>query len=434
MAVVMPTKWQLDGGFAGSVRFGVVSATRTLERYVPTMQDAQNAAAAVAECGASRVLVFGSVARDESKSDSDIDLVAIFDDLADYSARRRLRGELASAARRAVKSVPNVDVFVTDRPEWRIRTGQVSASFEANIARDAVELFDRAPVCEVRWGKDIGLPATNEHEALQRLQEMSEALGNMTSTLFPDEMELTSTQARRRDVLRPRRLRRVASYASVSIETALKSLAAFSGVRPPRSHDIWKLLSLTGEYSDLVAMILSELRDNSLRLDMPSFDDIGMWQQAGTYLADWTEVDLEYLSEHVPKLVQACCHIADLTFYVVADDHKSDPRVLSTYVEIREAKRRVASGDFVTGKLHPARKRGVLAWLGGLRRRRRPSRSEFDGQLQLPVFPEPVECEGVTASGASCTRPVKFVPCPNHPGSPGSQTVMRRQQPWVTAS
>lgn len=62
----------------------------------------------------------------------------------------------------------SVEVFVTDRAEWRRRTQDVSASFEAGIAASAVVLVDR-PAGAVRWDKEIGLADNNTDEALGRL-------------------------------------------------------------------------------------------------------------------------------------------------------------------------------------------------------------------------------------------------------------------------
>ena len=53
----------------------------------PVRADAERAAAALAEAGAGRVVLFGSVARGEADEHSDIDLMAVFDDL-DYERRR----------------------------------------------------------------------------------------------------------------------------------------------------------------------------------------------------------------------------------------------------------------------------------------------------------------------------------------------------------
>ena len=131
---------------------------------VPTRDDARRAADELVAAGASQVLLFGSVARGDARAESDIDLVAVFDDL-DYTQRLSLKLSLRATAE-AAAGWP-VEVYVTDRAEWARRSCGVSASLEARIAPDAVTLVDCAGAA-VRWDKGIGLPSTNISEALGR--------------------------------------------------------------------------------------------------------------------------------------------------------------------------------------------------------------------------------------------------------------------------
>ena len=80
----------------------------------PTIDDAHRAAAALRDMGARQVLVFGSVATATAHPDSDIDLVAVFDDLGDYSTRP----DLHQAAVRATSAATGhpCEVLITDRP------------------------------------------------------------------------------------------------------------------------------------------------------------------------------------------------------------------------------------------------------------------------------------------------------------------------------
>ena len=149
------------------------------QQGAPRLGDARRAAAALGEAGASRVLVYGSVARGDQHADSDVDLVAIFDDL-DYENRwevkRDLRRRAAEAAGRSV------DVHPTDWPEWTMRTENVSSSFEAHIAGYAVVVWDRAPG-EVRWGKPMARPASNLEQAAEDLQWVTFKLASMRRCL-----------------------------------------------------------------------------------------------------------------------------------------------------------------------------------------------------------------------------------------------------------
>ena len=136
------------------------------ERRAPCLDDARRAAAVLGGAGASRVLVYGSVARGDQRPGSDIDLVAIFDDL-DYDKRSPLQKDLCKRAKGATGR--EVDVHLTDWPEWTMRTQNVSSSFEAHIANEAVVVWDREPGA-VRWGKPMVRPASNLEQAEDHLE------------------------------------------------------------------------------------------------------------------------------------------------------------------------------------------------------------------------------------------------------------------------
>ena len=61
----------------------------------PTLFEAQEAAQLLIDEGVSRVLLFGSLSRGVADDDSDIDLVALYDDLGDYSTRSLLEAYLS---------------------------------------------------------------------------------------------------------------------------------------------------------------------------------------------------------------------------------------------------------------------------------------------------------------------------------------------------
>ena len=67
------------------------------------------------DVGVGEVWLYGSVARGESEPGSDIDLVAVLDDL-EYRRRVRVKSELQEVARSACGR--RVEVLVTDRVEW----------------------------------------------------------------------------------------------------------------------------------------------------------------------------------------------------------------------------------------------------------------------------------------------------------------------------
>ena len=136
---------------------------------VPTLADAGVAARALVAAGAEEVLLFGSVARGEADLDSDIDLVALFADI-DYAERADLKRRLEDVAAGAVGRWP-VQVVVTDRPEWRARVRNVSASFEHRISADAVAVAAADARQPVRWDKEMVRPMSNPAEALQQFND-----------------------------------------------------------------------------------------------------------------------------------------------------------------------------------------------------------------------------------------------------------------------
>ena len=156
-----------------------------LTAAAPTVTDAQQAADALAQAGAGRVVLFGSVAREEATERSDIDLIAIYDDI-DYSRRREIAESLEATAAGAA-GFP-VNVLVTDRPEWGMRTTGVHTSLESRAARSGRLLVDR-PVGKVNWRKEMVMPTDDYHEGLYRLGHVVTALGRVNAHLKPGLLE-----------------------------------------------------------------------------------------------------------------------------------------------------------------------------------------------------------------------------------------------------
>ena len=210
------------------------------QRTAPTLEAAQRAAEAVAAQGAVRVLLFGSLARGASGPDSDIDLVAIFADLGDYSERCAVRHRLEEAAQAAAGHP--VDLHVTDFPEWTKRTTEVTASFEASITGETVVLADRELSVTPDWGKEIGLKDNNLDEAGQRFGDIGTHCRELANHLLPDEFEVMA-DASDSEPFRLNRMRQICGDASRVIENALKTLVALEGTSPLKVHDINDLLA-----------------------------------------------------------------------------------------------------------------------------------------------------------------------------------------------
>ena len=204
----------------------------------PRRADAERAAVALAEAGVGRVVLFGSVARGDAGERSDIDLMAIYDDL-DYGERWERRCELAGLAGRAAKFP--VDVSVTDLAEWRMRTTRVATSFEGRVARDGVVLVDRPAAVDVDWDKKMVAPDSDYAEAVKRLEETRDALRGLLRHLRPDPDEDAQDENVRAWILG--RLRRGCGEAHMTVELAVKALIHLESDpdRPAWGHDIGKL-------------------------------------------------------------------------------------------------------------------------------------------------------------------------------------------------
>ncbi len=250
------------------------------ETLVPSYEDAERAARVlVEEHGVGSVVLFGSVANGTAREGSDIDMVAVYDDL-DYRFRYERSRELAAAAR--AHAGCEVDVRVTDRPEWKHRTEVVRNSFESGIADSAVVLVDHPPG-EVNWDKEIGMPDSEQREIDRRLNDIRKELEEINSRYVatPEEVELPSTDLlwslRRQD-----RLIAVCAHGAMVVEHGLKALLAMYSVPPPRTHSATELLDIIDQRLDNVRL---EIPRSMLR-------QIGTWRQAGTYGETFYEMNI----------------------------------------------------------------------------------------------------------------------------------------------
>ena len=207
------------------------------------MAEAERAARVVADAGAGRVLLFGSVARGEAHLHSDIDLMVIYDNL-DYAVRQDLTMELERLARAEVDCP--VDVHLTDRPEWKMRTEQVVTSFESRVKGQALVMVDEPPG-EVDWDKETVMPASDYEEAVERLRHVANALVGVQGSLVPtfyqrlmveegNEMEAFAEYEQR--------LALGCAAGHLAVETAVKSLIHLSSspAGRPWGHDIEELV------------------------------------------------------------------------------------------------------------------------------------------------------------------------------------------------
>ena len=267
----------------------------------PDLAAARRAAEELVGAGAGRVLVFGSVARGEATEDSDIDLVAIFDDLGDYSTRAKRRCALEAKAREAT-GCP-VDVMVTDAPEWAVRTTKVPCSVEARVAGDAVALADAGSHARIDWDKEIGLPADPTAELESRFSDMSRAVLRLKRHLRPDEYELAAIEDGDPDQLRQHEGERFASAMTevlAVIESAAKITHIVSvGTTPAHRHDVAALL----------APQPASVGDAFRRLagDRVDLDELHIWRQGVTYVDSRPQLPSE---DHLRARCDAALDIA----------------------------------------------------------------------------------------------------------------------------
>ena len=201
----------------------------------PTLDDARSAAEALLGEGVSEVWLYGSVARCESYLGSDIDLVAVFDDL-DY--RQRLNVTLRLQRIAVAACAQAVEVLVTDRAEWRIQREVVTASFASAISYDLILLAYNPDISvEVDWDKDQVMATSNDELALERLDITTANLGKIYANLNPERLEsgLASGDDRLEyEEIRGCRMIVICEASQLAVENAAKAIAVLGGV-PARS-------------------------------------------------------------------------------------------------------------------------------------------------------------------------------------------------------
>lgn len=268
----------------------------------PTETQARSAADVLCRQGATCVLLFGSVADGTADGDSDIDLIAIFDDI-DYHDRLPIKSRLEAAC--TASAGRTVDLWLTDWPEWSHRVSNVSASFEAHIQPHCLQLIDRRPDNHlVNWGKDIGMAETNLEEALNKLDDVRGSLVNLRDkyNALDDETSM-STYAK---TLKTTRLRHLCADASMVVETSLKALTVMGGNHPQRTHSIADLLGGCPTVPTRMLDALEPLRENTIQpASTQEYDDITRWRAASTYGG---EPDIA--SDHLERLARQLADIA----------------------------------------------------------------------------------------------------------------------------
>lgn len=284
------------------------------ETRAPTLSDARRAADAIARArpDVALVMLFGSVARGKATEDSDIDLAVVVNDLGDYWDRRDIQLQLAQTAERAAAC--SVDVYLSDLPEWKVRTERVSSSMEAGLAPDLIPLLNLPLKRPPNWGKPVQRPADNIAEAAARFRDVGVHLRNLTVRLRPDEFETGADSPDEAEMyLRNRRVE-VCGHAADAAEVAVKTLVALGGVPSLKSHNLAKLVARV-EPRPVRAEIAGIVQSSSVPVDAAS-----AWHVAAGYSngIDQKWIDAEAQAAGMVQLAHDCSVCAERAFTLAA--------------------------------------------------------------------------------------------------------------------
>ncbi|MDE0578249.1 MAG: nucleotidyltransferase domain-containing protein [bacterium] len=293
-----------------------------VEWGVPGLEDARRLGEGFVVLGATEVLVFGSVARGEAVDGSDIDLVAVFDDLGDYRCRPDLERRLVKRA--GELSDFEVDVWVTDRPEWARRTTAVSSSLEAAIADEAVSVAVRGQCndTDVDWGKEIGMPPDNRAEALTRLEDVRNALNRVEARLEtsgPERRAVSAGSVRRHREARYERMVDICFHSQKAIESAMKTVVCLVGGSPERIHSLDRLAArIPSPYRDVTKPAMDPANKTTP-------EEISLWHRAGPYSDERPDLTLAQIEATAAELARIACDTAEtlVRHFEAADDART---------------------------------------------------------------------------------------------------------------
>ena len=308
----------------------------------PTIADARRAAEALAAEGVARVVLFGSVARGEATERSDIDLVAIYDDI-DYSKRRRIAAPATAAAKDAA-GFP-VDVLVTDRPEWEIRTTQVRTSLEAWAARTGMVLVDRR-TSVVDWDKEMVMPTDDYREALYRLGHVGDTLEVLHRHLSPSPLQAVYVDlgdVENAHLVELGRMLALGGFCQSVVEASVKALIHLTAQphRRPWGHKI----------EDLCQELPSPTREHVVErvLHPVKPEEFTPWHRWSRYHERGK--DPEPVAEVVDSLIRGACRVAAYT----ADQFGAEPRTRAVRVVTVRIDEFLDTHDLESGRPLPGR-------------------------------------------------------------------------------
>lgn len=223
----------------------------TTAQDAPTVDDARKAAAALVACaGVTQVWLYGSVQHGAARAASDIDLVAVLDDL-DYARRFDVAARLNDVAERATGH--RCDVFPTDLPEWEHRTTELAASYERDLRRGGAVLLAESPTSTTpRWGKEPDVARTDDSRdaAWRAMGDARAALWGALAQARPSHEELDLLDAgdnRRAEGARFLRAKCAVRDAAMTAENLVKAIRKLQDPPPTTRHTIHNVRQLLND-------------------------------------------------------------------------------------------------------------------------------------------------------------------------------------------
>ncbi len=316
------------------------------------MVDARRAAEALLGEGAEEVFLYGSVARGEATARSDIDLVALFADI-DYSERYELTCRLEKAAAEAIARRWPVQVFTTDRPEWKARVERVPSSFEHRInALGLVPVGETAYRGTVRWNKRMVLPMSDLEQALQKFDaEILAELRGMKAFTVADDLESDPDYPPElQEDTRLERMVDACSKAAMVIEKSIKNLAVWHSDPKPTvadriraGHDISACLKL------LPPGLRAEIADRLQELNL-NLATLSAWRVRSTYPDD-VKVLRDTADRLAERYVIAAIELAGILYSDLAAASDPDNDTLKTVTtKWQKLTSEIANQDIRTGQ------------------------------------------------------------------------------------
>ena len=281
----------------------------------------------------------------------------------------------------ASTAVPHsVDVHLTDRREWAIRSEQVTASFEASLSSDLITLLDRPAIRPPDWSKPMSKPATNLEEATTKFNNISDHLSQLCDRMGPSALEKVAEEDWMRDRELKNRRRFACGHAADAIEISVKTVIALHGVSPPHTHDLEVLIKQIPSKPHQ-AQIAAVLTESGLTLKQ-----ISAWHVKANYANDLS-TQWEDAKTQMPGMIQAAHAMAIYanTVHTAAGGQSSAPGVLIFW--LNELKLQAAKGFGIGTQNHQAK-----ALTSQSQDRRTPGRgvARGPGFRRLPAKSAPV--------------------------------------------